>query len=173
MVTGCQTRITVALLCSFLFTVPAHAEKSSLPAGKAPVQDPVSFIASVVSVLSGDRIEVVLPSGKQIVVVLAGLQAPAPGSLYGEISHRWLSSQLSGQVVAAECQRTEFAEYECTVFPDDRNINLVSLYHGLSVCNGRGSVLHNKSFYKHYEHLAQANKSGLWQLPSAFGNHTH
>lgn len=121
-----------------------------------------SFIARVVEVLSGDQIVMMLPSGTRLEVGLAGLQAPEKKSQYFTQSHVWLRSQLDGQLVSAECGKSISGELECAVFPDDRQINLVSLYHGFSSCNGQGSVLHDAGYYKKFENMAKKNKSGLW-----------
>lgn len=122
------------------------------------------FIGKVVNVESGDKLDILLPDGKRVPVRLAGLRAPDKNSIYATVSREWLRSQLQGQLVSAECDPASAeSEMECVVFPDDRQINAVSLFHGFSTCSGRGSVLHDAMYYKRFEDMAKANKSGLWQ----------
>lgn len=136
--------------------------QASSAASTNPAVETDAFIARVVEVLSGDQLVMMLPSGTQLEVNLAGVQAPDRNSQYYRQSRSWLRSQLEGQLVSAECGKSIGTGLECAIFPDDREINLVSLYHGLSTCNGRGSVLHDAGYYKKIENMAKNNKSGLW-----------
>lgn len=129
---------------------------------------PEAFIARIEQVVSGDLVVMLLPTGTVLEAHLAGLTAPAEGSYYYKQSRDWLRSQLQGQLVSVECAKTRDSTgdstLDCVIFPDERQINVVSLYHGFSVCNGEGSVLHDAAYYTKYEDLAKANKSGLWNF---------
>lgn len=108
-----------------------------------------------------------LPLGTRIVVNLSRLNAPEPGGFYAELPHRWLSSQIAGELVLADCVATRHGEsYYYDVFPNDRHIDMVSWYHGLSIYDARGLLLRGSLFYQYgkYEQKAGEYKTGLWQL---------
>lgn len=123
-----------------------------------------TFIGLVETVLSGDEIRMRLTSGETIEVTLAGITAPAEISPFAMVSRQWLSGQLKGQLVSAECLPSDTDRFDCAVFPDDRHINVVSLFHGYSVCSGGSSALHDADYYKQIEAVAKSNRFGVWQL---------
>jgi len=120
-----------------------------------------SVIGRVVSVPSGDTVQILLPDGELISVQLAGIKSPSPEDPFGRLSQRWLSSQLHQQLVSAECMQHEDMLH-CVVFPDDRNINLTSLYHGYSRCNDKESPVDNHLLYRYAERRAREEKAGVW-----------
>lgn len=162
MITG--HRQPLALACALLLTFgfSVHAADKTLESASDKQAESETFIGLVENVVSGDQLEMRLVTGESILVHLAGIEAPEESSQFARVSQQWLSSQLEGQLVTAECQAGA-QQYSCAVFPDDRQINLVSLYHGFSVCNGQGSVLHDADYYKQFEEMAKSNRAGLWQ----------
>ena len=121
-----------------------------------------SIIGRVVSVHSGDTVQILLPDGELISVRLAGIESPSPDDPLGSKSRVWLSSQLHNELVSAECAEQSEMLY-CVVFPDDRNINLVSLYFGYSrYSDDKNTVMDHQSFRK-AEHHARESKIGLWK----------
>ena len=121
-----------------------------------------SIIGRVVSVHSGDTVQILLPDGELISVRLAGIESPSPDDPLGSKSRVWLSSQLHNELVSAECAEQSELLY-CVVFPDDRNINLVSLYFGYSrYSDDKNTVMDHQSFRK-AEHHARESKIGLWK----------
>jgi len=120
-----------------------------------------SVIGQVVSVPSGDSVQILLPDGELISVKLAGIKSPSPEDPVGSLSQRWLSSQLHQQLVSAECMQHD-QMLHCVVFPDDRNINLISLYHGYSRCNDKESPVDNRLMYQLAERRAREAKAGVW-----------
>lgn len=167
MITG--HRLTQLIACALLLILAFAARAMDRPPELAADEqaEGETFIGLVENVVSGDQLKMKLTTGETILVNLAGIKAPAPTSPYASVSQQWLSSQLKGQLVSAECKSAGDKHYDCAVFPDDRQINLVSLYHGFSVCNGQGSPVHDADYYKRLEEIAKSNRSGLWQLVSA------
>jgi len=121
----------------------------------------LSVIGRVVSVPSGDSVQILLPDGEVISVLLAGIKAPSLEDPVGRLSQQWLSSQLNQQLVSAECKQHDQL-LRCVVFPDDRNINITSLYHGYSRCNDKESPVDNHLMYRHAERRAREVKAGVW-----------
>jgi len=151
----------VLLLC---VGFAAHAVDKPLESARDKQAESETFIGLVEDVLSGDQLKLRLVTGESILVNLAGIKAPEETSPYASVSQQWLSGQLEDQLVSAECQLSVTNHYHCVVFPDDRQINLVSLYHGFSVSDGHGSVLHDADYYNQFEEMARSNRAGLWQL---------
>ena len=167
MITGHRlTQLIVATLMLALGFAAHSADKPQEVASDRQAKGE-TFIGLVENVMSGDQLKMRLTTGETIMVNLAGIKAPADSSPYASVSQQWLGSQLNGQLVTAECEPSDTNHYICAVFPDDRQINLVSLYHGFSVCNGQGSLLHAPDYYKQFEEMAKSNRAGLWQLEDA------
>ena len=164
MITGHRQQQSIACVLLLIFGFAAQAMDRPAEDVRDAQSEVETFIGLVETVVSGDQLEMKLTTGQTIVVNLAGIEAPAETSPYASVSQQWLSSQLKGQLVSAECRVAVDNQYDCAVFPDDRQINLVSLYHGFSMCNGHGSLLHDADYYKQIEELAKTNRAGLWQL---------
>ena len=120
-----------------------------------------SIIGRVVSVVSGDSIQMLLPDGERISIQLAGIESPAPDDPIGHQARLWLHSQLNMQLVTAECMRLDELLH-CVVFPDDRNINLVSLYHGYSRLQGIERLVVDPQSYLQAERHARDTQVGVW-----------
>ena len=146
-------------------TIAFAADQAAKEAAKDVVNENniklFSIIGQVVHVLSGDAIEVLLPDGELISVQLAGIKSPSPEDPIGIKSHAWLNGQLKEELISAECVELDELLH-CEVYPDDRNINLVSLYHGLSRRNGNKNPVINELDYRSAERHARDSKVGLW-----------
>ncbi len=120
-----------------------------------------TLIGRVSNVLSGDKLQLLLPNGELVFVQLAGIVSPAITEPLGKRAHAWLSSELLDRLVSAECEQNE-ESFLCVVFPDDRDINRISLYRGYSVCDSEKSSVHNQRLYALAEQHARDEKIGLW-----------
>jgi len=102
-----------------------------------------------------------LPDGERISIQLAGIESPAPDDPIGHQARLWLRGQLNMQLVTAECMRLDELLH-CVVFPDDRNINLVSLYHGYSRLQGIERLVVDSQSYLQAERHARDTQVGVW-----------
>lgn len=129
---------------------------------------PRMFIGQVIEVISGDELRLLLPDGRELDIRLAGIEAPGEGQYFFDQSRSWLASQLKMQIVSADCEQSAKSGFSCVVYPDDREINLVSLYHGLSRAQKDTSVLIRSSVYQSAEQQAIRDRAGVWS--EAAGN---
>ena len=126
-----------------------------------------SLIGRVVSVVSGDTVELLLPGGEVVQIKLAGAKAPGVDNPFAKASQRWLTAQLLNQLVSAECVMDRLIQkiektYRCVLFPDDRDINHVSLYFGYNQYEKSEVKLYNELLYRAAQDHAQKNKIGVW-----------
>ena len=121
----------------------------------------LAIIGRVLSVPTGDTLQILLPDGEIIDVRLAGIESPPPDEQFGSQSHLWLEGQLLNQLVSAECVERDELLY-CTVHPDDRNINLVSLYLGFSKLNDHKSSVVDPQAFRSAENHARESQAGVW-----------
>ncbi len=120
-----------------------------------------TIIGLVAEVSSGNRLQLLLPDGSQAPLVLAGIKAPDKDSAIGLQSKKWLTEQIQGELVSADCERVEGERY-CVVFPDNRDINLLSLFYGFSVFDKSKASIANESLYRSAERYAREIKRGIW-----------
>ncbi len=158
---GIVTRfLTVACLVAASFAVFAQKEQPATSAlnENQPVQ---TLIGRVSNVLSGDTLQLLLPDGDLVFIRLAGITSPAITEALGKRSHAWLSGELLDRLVSAQCEQNDDT-FLCVVFPDDRDINRISLYRGYSICDTKKSSVHNQQLYTLAEQHARDEKIGLW-----------
>ena len=141
----------------------------SASAAGGNADDSRSMIGRVISVISGDTVQLQLPGGEVVRVKLVGVRAPGVDNPFAKASQRWLSSQLKNHLVSAECeadkQLTEEIEtYRCILFPDDRDINYISLYFGYTLHEMSELTFYNDTLYRAAQSHAQKNKFGVWAL---------
>ena len=156
--------ISVLKKCLFVSCLIISASAAVSNAG-----DSRSMIGRVISVISGDTVQLQLPGGEVVRVKLVGVRAPGVDNPFAKASQRWLSSQLKNQLVSAECeadkQLTEEIEtYRCILFPDDRDINYISLYFGYTLHEMSELKFYNDVLYRAAQGHAQKNKIGVWAL---------
>ena len=156
--------ISVLKKCLFVSCLIISASAAVSNAG-----DSRSMIGRVISVISGDTLQLQLPGGEVVRVKLVGVRAPGVDNPFAKASQRWLSSQLKNQLVSAECeadkQLTEEIEtYRCILFPDDRDINYISLYFGYTLHEMSELTFYNDTLYRAAQSHAQKNKFGVWAL---------
>ena len=106
-------------------------------------------------------IQVLLPDGELVSVKLAGIELPSSDDPIGNQSRAWLNGQLQEQLISAECVELDELVH-CAVYPDDRNINLVSLCHGFSKRSGNIYPVINDLDFRSAERHARESKVGLW-----------
>ncbi len=136
--------------------------QSALLAGLASAEEPRTLVGRVVEVATGDQLRLLLPDGRVVEIQLAGVEAPRQGQYFFEQSRAWLASQLVRQIVSADCEQIADGRYSCLVFPDDREINLVSLYHGLAKNRESMSLMVRGDVYQAAQRQAKNSGSGLW-----------
>jgi len=152
----------VARLCStVIFALHLVAVNATTLAVDEATGKLFSTIGRVVSVVSGDAVQMLLPDGELVSVRLAGIESPAPEDPIGHQSRLWLHGQLHMQLVSAECIEVDKLVH-CIVFPDDRNINLVSLYHGYSRLHGIEKLITDPQSYRLAERHARDSQIGVW-----------
>lgn len=137
---------------------------SGLMAGSAFASysvDSKSIIGRVVNVLTGDTVQLLLPAGELVQVKLAGIKAPSRDEEVGKQSHTWLTSQLKDQLVSADCSVHQ-KELHCVIFPDNRNINQVSLYNGYALVEKDCKEIGNLTTYQRAQQHAKEVKVGVW-----------
>ena len=156
--------ISVLKKCLFVSCLIISASAAVSNAG-----DSRSMIGRVISVISGDTVQLQLPGGEVVRVKLVGVRAPGADNPFAKASHRWLSSQLKNQLVSAKCVvdqnlTGEIATYRCILFPDDRDINQASLYFGYTLHEMSELKFYNDVLYRAAQGHAQKNKIGVCAL---------
>lgn len=141
----------------------ASVFQAAIAQQQAPNQAVMEKIGKVVNVVSGDTVQLLLPDGELIQIRLAGLKAPSLNDEIGRQSHYWLKSQLNNQLVSAECTEKGTMSL-CVVYPDERDINQISLYHGYSMCDEKSLPVNNPLKYRIAERHAQEKKLGIWNV---------
>ena len=135
-----------------------------------------NVIGRVAQVVSSDQVQLLLPDGEFIWVKMAGIKMPAGHDAFAANSRAWLASQINQQLVSADCvsigkaidsqpdglHSRNIPVVECMVYPDDRDINYISLYLGYAEyeqCSIKG---HNHESYRLAEIHARENGLGIW-----------
>lgn len=152
-----------AVACAVLLAVmpPAHADGG--------FHEPWIAVGSVRSVADGDTMHVATRSQGEVIVRLAGIDAPERGQAYWRTARSFVLQATAGKDVTIGChKRDRYGREICRVWVDSVDLPAALLAAGLAWHYReflREQTPEERATYARLEDEARAARRGLWREP--------
>ncbi|WP_413585810.1 thermonuclease family protein [Bdellovibrio sp. HCB274] len=144
----CLSLLLVAIISLSLNTAEAKKKKKQ-----------VQFLTGVVQKChDGDTCRVNV-NGKIAKVRFAGIDCPEISQKYGKQARNFTESVIKGKEVNLECDGKSFDRITCTVFVNDKNVNLMIVQNGWAY----DSTKYSKGRYLASVDEAKGRRLGIWR----------
>ncbi|WP_413583010.1 thermonuclease family protein [Bdellovibrio sp. HCB288] len=141
---------SVFLATALIFSPLADAKKSK--------KNKVQFLSGVVEKChDGDTCRVKV-GGKIAKIRFAGIDCPELSQKHGKQARNFTESAIKGKTVNLECDGKSFDRLTCTVFLEDKNVNLMIVQSGWAY----DSTKYSKGRYLASVDFAKSRRAGIW-----------